>query len=192
MYAAEVHDPAVARLDALGRLDRLVHAIRVVVAGHDEAAHVGVGQPLPGQAHPALERHQHHLGEPRLALLHRQRRDPLHLVGRHQVRVHAVGADAVLQLGDLLGRARALGLPVELRDDLAVLLHHRDDDLARDVAAHDDHRRLVDGGRLEELAPQHLRPVDVGGVVHAQAPARAVVLASLEEAHPSYSGGSSR
>jgi hypothetical protein len=105
--------------------------------------------------------------------------------------IHPVRADAVLELLALLRRRGALRLAEELGlDGAAVRLDERDDGLAGDVAAHDDHGRAVDRGRVEELAPQDLGPVDVGRVVDPELAPGTVRVAAPEQRH--HSGGNSR
>jgi hypothetical protein len=88
--------------------------------------------------------------------------------GAHAVRVHAVGADAPFGLEHLLLVAQQLALAEEFELVALGVLEQRHDDLAGDVAAHHDHAGAVGGGGVQELAPEVLGAVDVGGVVEAR------------------------
>src|SRR5580693_10729154 len=168
----------------MGRYHR-VRVHRVVVARRDDAPYRRV-EPLGGQVAPPL-----HLRGDLAVEQPVQRsfiaRETGQLAGLHPDRIEPGLAEVAAEPSPLRFGDGYL-LAADPGPQGAVLGEHRDDGLAREVAAQDDHVRLVDLGRGQELAKADLRAVQVGGEVDAQlALFRALGLTP----HEGYSGGSS-
>src|SRR5207248_2940639 len=75
--------------------------------------------------------------------------------------------DAVLDRLELIGAEDAVTRYLA-GDEAAVAGDDRHDRLAGDVAAHDEHVDAVEASGVDELPPQPIRTVDVGGVVEGE------------------------
>src|SRR5581483_9032491 len=101
-------------------------------------------------------------------LEHRGIGKALELVDRHPTRVKAGLAHEPLELLELV---LALDVPLFAGDREPPAAVRSDDwgeALAAEIAAHDQRRDLVEPGRVQELPPEQVAPVDVRRVVEAQ------------------------
>ena len=180
--SVELHHRLVAALDVDALTDAVLERLRIVVAGHDKAADARAGEPVVGQLDPLAERVQHDRLKPLLTLLLGQAGDAVDLGVRGAVGIHAVPAHTAFQRVQLRLVAGLLAAAEQARRPGAVFLEHdRDHDLAGDVTAHHQHPRVVHLRRVQELLPQHLGAVDVGGVVEAEGIIALRLLFALEQ-----------
>ena len=162
---AETYHALVGILDALRAREHGVDLELVIVAGHHEALDVAVRELRIGELQPALELAAHHAGDDALAVLGVLLESPVLVLGA-AVRIEAVEADPLLELRGRLLAPRHLVTAEHVRRPLARSpFDERDERLACDVAAQDQHVGLVERGGVEELAPALLGPVDVARVV---------------------------
>src|SRR5947207_2469779 len=92
----------------------------------------------------------------------------LELVLRRQERIEAEVADPLLDSRQLVLAEEPLAENLA-RAEAAVLAHDQEHGLAGDVAAHDEHVRLVEATRVHEFLPEEIGAVDIGGVVEREA-----------------------
>src|SRR5579875_144214 len=167
LILAQRDDAPVRVLDQRRALDDRVNLEIVVVAGHDEAAHPGPLEPLVGDLHPAGELVQDHLGYDPLAEFDVGLEPPV-LVVRAAVRVEAVEADASFELSELVVTVHDLVAAEDVCNPPLTTVDDRHKRLSGEVATEDQHVRLVEGGRIQELPPAAFRTVDVPGVVQTE------------------------
>ncbi len=187
----ELDDGLVARLDVSALADRLLDPGRIVVSGHHEAAQAGALEALVGERRSSSSN---------VATMTDSNHSSRSASGRPAMRATS---SAVVRYGYMpLPRMRRssasssaavvgpLVAAEELRRPDVAVLDDRDHHLAGDVAPHDEHPRLVVLGRIQELLPQHLGAVDVGGVVEAEGGIAALRRLAPEKPHAAIPVGS--
>ena len=159
------------------------HLGLVVVAPGHVPLDVGPLEPFVGQGDPALDALAGQLAE--LGI-------DLRLVGLHGVQlvflhgdvVEAERLDALLDGREGVGALDRLGRALQRHAVVAVVLvDDGHEELAHDVAAHDDVVDLVELGAVQKLAEGALRTVDVGREEESRLPWSCAVFL-LEECHP--------
>jgi hypothetical protein len=160
--AAEVDQPALAERHVGRGVDDVIDLEDVVVPAVEQARDLAALELAVRHVQPAVQRGDHLLAEAPVdgALFLGELGQ---LVGGHDGRVRAPVADLPLGLRELLPGVQADRLPAHHHLPVPVVLGDRHHHLAGDVAPQDHRVGLVEGGRVEELPPADLGPMNVGG-----------------------------